>query len=669
MLFTATTGWILLLTAALWQGVLCTDDLDVQHQPWSRYIYAPDSRTPRPHKIFRTHGKVNVHGLDVTLSPKSQVTYDFGREVGGHVRFLVNSPSSTKPLSLSFSESPQFIGEWSDDTGASPFSDWDRSLTVSIPPSGLGTSFKYTTPRESFRGGFRYLTITSTSNLTTTPVKISNVICLLGFHPGVENPQTAYRGYFWTPYDALLVRTWYAGAYTVQTNIALPDTGRFLPQVRPGWAYNASLGVVSTGAILVDGAKRDRAVWPGDLGISAPSSYIAFGPKYGYECVLNALETLFYFQNETTGTFPFAGPDTNSFRSGSKSDTYHSWSLIAIEEYAFYSGDMDWVNLHWNNITRAVEAMIGGITEQGLQNQTNTNDWAREGGGGLNSALNAVSYGMLTRLSNLASLHGDSALSSRWRVKAEELKSAFNALLWDDEAGLYRDNTTTMLHPQDGNSLAVVYNLTTSNNQKKRISQALTMNWNEIGPVTPELKDTISLFVSSWELNAHFEAEEPDRALELVRRLWGYSLDGPNMGGTTIVEGLSANGSLYYRSEAGYGYDPAYTSLAHSWSTGPTHQLITRLLGLSIVSSQGRHWEMIPNIPTGSRECVKELRGGFETKLGMFEAEWKVIGRYVQLKVKTPKGTSGKVGLNGSKAQIVEVKGDGGWKRVILRLE
>ncbi|KAL0058593.1 hypothetical protein AAF712_014713 [Marasmius tenuissimus] len=576
------------------------------------------------------------------------------------------SQSHTSPVALSFTESPQFIGEWSDDTGASPFSDWDRSLSISIPESSLGAAFNYTTPAEKFRGGFRYLTITSSPDLLD-PVSISNVTCLLGFHPGVSNPQAAYRGYFWTPDDDLLVRTWYAGAYTVQTNIAPFDTGRFLPQVRPGWAYNSSLGVY--GPILLDGAKRDRAVWPGDLGISAPSSYMAFGPSYGYECVLNALETLFYFQNETTGMFPFAGPDTASFRAGSKSDTYHSWSLIAIEEYAFYTGDMDWVDLHWDNITRAVEYVVRGITETGLQNQTYPNDWAREGGGGLNSALNALSYGMLTRLSKLARLHGDATHANSWEARAEGLKQTFNALLWDEDAGLYRDNTTTALHPQDGNSFAVVYNITTSDEQKRRISEGLTKNWNDIGPVTPELKDTISLFVSSWELNAHFEAGEPDRALDLIRRLWGYSLDGPNMGGTTIVEGLSANGSLYYRSQAGYNYDPAYTSLAHSWSTGPTHLLLNQLLGLRIVSSQGREWEMSPSVPTDSRERLTEVKGGFETKLGIFEGEWKVTAEdVIQIRVKAPVGTKGKIGLGKSHGgdRIVEVSGNGKWMKIAL---
>lgn len=52
---------------------------------------------------------------------------------------------------------------------------------------------------------------------------------------------------------------------------------------------------------------------------------------------------------------------------------------------------------HWTNITRAVEYVVRGITSDGLQNQTFPNDWAREGGGGLNVALNALTYGVSSR--------------------------------------------------------------------------------------------------------------------------------------------------------------------------------------------------------------------------------------------------------------------------------
>lgn len=101
---------------------------------------------------------------------------------------------------------------------------------------------------------------------------------------------------------------------------------------------------------------------------------------------------------------------------------------------------------------------------------------------------------------DLAIKLGNSSLAAAYIANATSLKTAFNALLWDNVAGLYRDNENSTMHPQDGNSLAVLYNLTESLDQITNISQGLTSFWTDIGPVTPELADTISPFVSGFEV-------------------------------------------------------------------------------------------------------------------------------------------------------------------------
>jgi hypothetical protein len=65
---------------------------------------------------------------------------------------------------------------------------------------------------------------------------------------------------------------------------------------------------------------------------------------------------------------------------------------------------------------------------------------------------------------------------------------------------MYVDNTTTTLAAEDGNSLAVLFNLTDSQEKAKNVSQGLTRFWNDIGSVTPELPDTIAPFISGFEV-------------------------------------------------------------------------------------------------------------------------------------------------------------------------
>ena len=135
-------------------------------------------------------------------------------------------------------------------------------------------------------------------------------------------------------------------------------------------------------------------------------------------------------------------------------------------------------------------------------------------------------------------------LSSSWRSTAARLKTAFNSLLYDPSRHLYRDNPSSTLYPQDGNALALLYGLTTTPPHAQAISDALQSNWNDIGPVTPELPDTISPFISSLEVMAHFTAGRPQTAMRLIRRLWGFMVDASHLGGGTLVEGLAADGSL-----------------------------------------------------------------------------------------------------------------------------
>ncbi|KAF3357032.1 hypothetical protein VdG1_03590 [Verticillium dahliae VDG1] len=581
-------------------------------KPWELYIQSPTSRTISPKSIYAIKGDALVTlssagegdeeeatepSYILTMNPGAQITLDFGY-VGGLLSLKADTKATTQQFSLAFAESPAFVRAISDDTGAVHTQDYDKQLNVTV---AAGTT-AYKMPTERFRGGFKYVTIVAYEAVTISDI----------------------------------------------TNIGPPFTSRFLPQVKDGWAYNASLGV--EGPMMLDGAKRDRAVWPGDLGVAGTTAYLGLGAA-GLESIYYAIETMFFYQNKTTGQTPFAGPTTGSWRNGALSDTYHAWTMIACYNYAIFTGDAEWVDRSWGNMTAGLEYIYRAVDNKvGLANQAFPNDWARLGGGGYNSALNALDYHALFALASLAADtatkdNGRAEQAKKWATAAAKLKEAFNEVLWDDEQSLYRDNETdrgALLFPQDGNALAVYYNLTVSSSQQAAISNALAKRWNAIGPLTPELPDTISSFISSIEVLAHFTAGKAATGLKLVRRMWGYMLDSPLMTGTTLIEGMSANGSLYYRSQRSYRYDAAYTSLSHSWSTGPTQALSFKAVGLEVVS-WGR-WVFKP-LPGD----LTSLRSGWTSPLGDWEAiieiEGEGGGRKVAIELVTPEKTRGEIVL------------------------
>ncbi|KAF8235991.1 hypothetical protein L208DRAFT_686452 [Tricholoma matsutake] len=62
-------------------------------------------------------------------------------------------------------------------------------------------------------------------------------------------------------------------------------------------------------------------------------------------------------------------------------------------------------------------------------------------------------------------------LAVTYAAKVTPLKKAFNVILWDKTAGMFRNNDTFR---QDGNSLAVLFNLTKTEAQIQAITKGLT---------------------------------------------------------------------------------------------------------------------------------------------------------------------------------------------------
>jgi len=548
--------------------------------PWSSYMLSPSTRTLAPVAIFKTNGTVQnpnnlLTGSAAMISGRgSYVVLDFGKEVGGIVTLSFPAAgSNAESVGLAFTESSEYVGPISDgsNTGlnAGASSSTDGAIYASVNSTG-GTS--YTMPAASLRGGFRYLTLFMNSNGW---VHLSNVRLNFTPAPTMADP-SAYPNYFYSN-DDLLNKLWYAGAYTVQTNTIAPNQGRKL--VNTGWDNSA---VVSGGTtVLTDAAKRDRTVWSGDLGISAPTAYVSTSDTLS---VKNALQRM-YDSQQTSGELPYSGPPFDFYGS----DTYHLWSLIGTEIYYLYTGDIDWLRSVWPKYKLGmsfIQAKVNG--SHGLLNVTGTNDWARNNQGGENIAANAMLYRALATGATLATALGDGAAATSYSSAAATLKTRINTTLWDASTGAYRDNPTSTLYPQDGNSLAVWYGVTDNTDKPAAVARYLNGNLGTLGALTPEWGNNISGFAGSMQLMAMSQASRDVDALNLMRRQWGFMYNHPTRGTKTFWEGFGADGGSG-------GYAPWFVSYAHGWATGPTSALTFYTLGISPVTAKGQQYSVIPH--------------------------------------------------------------------------
>ena len=238
----------------------------------------------------------------------------------------------------------------------------------------------------------------------------------------------------------------------------------------------------------------------------------------------------------------------------------------------------------------------------------------------------------------LAETLDDTSDIPAWQTYAANIKVAANNLLWDEAQGMYRDNQTTNLAPQDGNVWAVLSNLTQTPAQIESISANLAARWSPYGAPAPEAGNAVCPFISGLELQTHMAAGNTKRALSLMRNMWAYMLDAPGMTNSTFMEGYAVDGSHHYQP---YTNDPKI-SYAHGWASGPTSFLTFSVAGIRLISPAGSEWRIEPNLGD-----LKKVEAGFSTDLGEFRVSVSTSddGKVLDMMLDAPVGTKGSLKL------------------------
>lgn len=604
--------------------------------------FAPASRTVKPVSVYRTNGTVTapdnlVTGGSTRLSNRnSYVVLDFGKEVGGLISLrFAGASAAGQRVGLAFSETAAYVGMDSDLSNQDFRGNPDGAIHATV--DGPGT---YVMPKAKLRGGFRFLTLFLDGDGW---VDIDDVA--LRFTPDPDRVNLRdYPNYFRSN-DDLLNKLWYAGAYTVQTNTIAPDTGRTKAGPKPGWQNSAVVGPGTS--VLTDGAKRDRTVWPGDLGVALPTAYASLNDTKSSR---NALEALYGLQR-ADGMLPYAGPEIGRLDSTDPdtyvSDTYHLWTLVGTGLYHRYTDDTEWVRSMWPKYVRGMDFSLAKVDGSGLLGVTADLDWNRAPGGGHKITANALLHEALTTGAKLADAQGDTAHANAWRQRAASVRAGVNATLWNPATGLYRDAPGSGLHPQDGNSMAVWFGLTDSPAKNASIARTLTANWSDIGAVTPEHSGLIGTFPGSMELVAQLMANNDTDALALMRREWGFMLNSPNGTKSTFWESFFHDGSPYFGS---------YMSAAHGWATGPTNALTFFVLGLN--PSDATRYDFVPHLGD-----LTHVEGNITTPKGAVKGSWDYTPGTFTSTLTAPAGTTGRIGVPtyGSSSVEVTVNGTTVW--------
>lgn len=509
----------------------------------------------------------------------ASVVFDFGKEVGGLTTISFGDVGDGASAQLAWSESTYYLATGDDSHGGS-------GHDGTLPTGTLHSNTDWVTPAAKLRGGFRYLNIILD---TETSVTINGVSLHWTAAPTMSDP-SAYANHFYSD-DDLVNRVWYGAAYTVQMNTIDPKQGRVWGPPSTGWDNSATCGVGNS--VLVDGAKRDRVIWPGDMGVSTATAYYTTGDTYSS---IQSLETLYNMQ-QSDGMMPYAGPPVNFL---GKSDMYHLWALAGTCNLFVYTGDTAWLAKRWEGFKRAVTCSRGKVSNKGLMSVDKGADWQRCCQGGENIAANSLLAHVLRSGVELAKSAGDEAVASEWTAAADAVVAAINEHLWDAAKGAYKDNPTSSLYPQDGNSLAVWFGIANAA-QAASISDYLHGNWGEFGSGSPEWSMNVGTFPGSMEVNAHAAMGNTQRALDMVRLQWGYMINSPNSTESTFWEGYNKDGTFNFKG--------IYMSNAHGWATGAAPMLSEYVLGLKPLNAGGARYSVAPS-PGDLKRCEGRLQLG-----------------------------------------------------------
>ena len=336
-------------------------------------------------------------------------------------------------------------------------------------------------------------------------------------HPLVR--PAVYRGAFAVPGDEELTRIWMHSAYTLR------------------------LCMVN---FFVDGVKRDRLPWAGDLAVSLLGNAFSFGDGGILRDSLSVLGATGIRQSHVNGIADFS-----------------LWYLINHELYQRYFGDPAFLEREYPRITETLEILLSLRDEKGFLLKRPDDwffiDWAP---GDKMTAVQILFVRALRAGAALAERMQEPSRAASLRETAAELAGTLRHLCFDAGRGLFVSAPGSKEFTRHPDLLAVLAGIT-SPEESRRIGRILAEK--ELPPVgTP--------YMSALEVLAMEKAGEKAAALAKLREIWGGML---SCGATTFWEAFdpaepeAAHPAFYGR--------PFGRSLCHAWGTGPLF-LLPRLL-------------------------------------------------------------------------------------------
>ena len=468
--------------------------------------------------------------------------------------------------------------------------------------------------------GFRYLQLTIRN--AVEPLTIHDVHLNFTAYPVEE------RGAFACS-DELLTRIWQAGANTVQ--LCMHDGFEDCPQ-------------------------REQRQFLGDAYIEALTNFVAFGDPYLTAKFLRQVVQ----SQRSDGMTQVATPSNAAAENLITITDFCLYWLMTIREYVRYVGDAAILDELYPAMERALAWFERFVDGDNLLNDLPHwlfVDWATVDKRGQSTVINAQYVYTLEVCAEIVDMLGLTERGQAWRTQAAQVKEAINRHLWDEERGVYVDGRVDGVQSrrvsQHANGICLAYDLV-PDERIGRVTRTLMdlarvklthtgsrLHVMELPPFDVETDVALTQPFFSHHLHRGLiRTGHLSWVLENIRQRWGAMLAA---GSSTIWEQWSP-----------------LQSQCHGWSTTPTYELSTYVLGVSPLTAGFAVVAIAPQL--GDLAWAK---GRVPTPHGEIGVAWTWEAPHFELSVELPQGVASQVtlpiaassvALNG---QLVWAAGDG----------
>lgn len=492
------------------------------------------------------------------------VLLDFGTELHGGIQITTSSSNSISPrlritLGESVSEAMSNVQGTKEEKGGATNQHAMRDFEITVP--GYGSL-------EIGNTGFRFARI----ELVDTTVE---EIALKEVRAVAIMRDIPYLGSFRCN-DSTLNRIWSTGAYTVHLNMQ---------------------------DYLIDGIKRDRMVWVGDM---APE-ILTINSVFGYNSIVPK-------------SLDFARDHAPLPQWMNGLSSYSLWWILIQHNWYMYQGDKNYLKAQRPYLRALLNQLFTKVDSTGnvgfeekslfLDWPTSTNPKAIQAG---IQALTVLSF---DKGAELLQTLGDNALATQCRMYAARMRKVTH-------------------DPNGSKQAAALLALAGIIPAKKANKEVIAVNG----------ASNFSAFMGCYMLQAQALAGDYQGALDNIRTYWGGMI---RLGATTFWEDFDLNWEKnaagiteivppgmkdIHKDFGAYCYKNLRHSLCHGWSTGPTSWLSQYVLGVTALEPGCKTVKVEPHLGD-----LTWAEGTFPTPYGLIKIRHeKQANGSIKSSIKAPK--------------------------------